>query len=195
MNPQKAKSYVKRYRALANNRSETDHELAGLMAEIRVNFPGAASGEYQFVDWITEYFEINWNTSRALADMARSHTLFPKREEWVHVGGWISIRFLLGLNKGGRRKVHRLAMDRAAELGRPIGIGTVRKIAFVNGVTTNRRGHRSNYRQVEQSNSVLRSWITELYSSFAGLPRPPEEVKEALTASKLAKIEAELAAE
>lgn len=187
ISPQSARRFIERFRKLDAQRVKVDYETAGLATEIRDCFPRGSSGDYQFRQWCISNLDVLAPTAAMLLDAARSFRLFPQEQEWHDIGGWPTVRFLLGLTKPGRRKVLRAARAFVAEQGRPVSLSKVRDLAFGLGVRTARSGGRPTRTVSEENVGVLRAFIIQLYREYE-LPPLPASVKRALTPTKLNQI-------
>ena len=190
----RTQSFVKRFNELRDQRSRVDYELAGLSQEVRQEFPKGASGDHQTRLWMCHHLEVYGQTALMLVRAAKAYTLFPKEEEWLNVGGWQSIGFLLGFKAGDRRKIARHAMALAADRERPVGYSTVRNIAATLGCQQIRgHGGRPNRLKVEEDLGILRTFVEGLIEDEClSIEDLSDGVLDALKNTKLANIAANL---
>lgn len=186
---QRERSFVSRFRELTDRKAKVDFETAGLAHEVRQCLPVGASGDHQFRVWCVNKLDIHVSTARMLLEASRAFLLFPKEEEWLLLRGWDSVRFLMGLGKGDRRKVYRLAQREVEKSSRrkSIGVDLLREIAYNNSCVTRRNTGRPTRTQTEESLGHLRSWVVKLYDEYE-LPAMPAPVKAAMKSSKLSQL-------
>jgi len=188
--PVELQPFVTRFHSLWRQRSKVDFEIAGLAAEVRDTFTKGVAGDYQFRQALIDHFDVHGVTAKMLADAARSFRLFPKEEEWHKVSGWRSIRFLSTLTRGDRRKVHRAAVARSVELGRPVGYQVVKEFGFDFGIVERKK--KKNSKAVKDASCRCSSMdevlnhVRQLYADFE-LPSMPAVVKAALAPKKQSK--------
>lgn len=191
---QTAARFVRRFHELRDQRSKVDYELAGLSQEIRQEFPKGASGDFQTRLWMCHHLEVYGQTALMLVRASKAYTLFPTEDEWVKLGGWQSIGFLLGFKAGDRRKIARNALNVANDRGRPLGYSSVRNIAATLGCQQIRsHGGRPNRLKVEEDLGILRSFVEQLVEEERlGISDLSDGVLDALKNTKLSSIAASL---
>jgi hypothetical protein len=185
--------FIKRWRALHENRATLDFATAALATEIRKEFPAGASGDLQFREWSTKALEVSASTTGMLIRAVKVFALFPKESDWYDLGGWQSLQFLSNLKAGGRRKVVGACHKRVKQLRdkggirRTLSYTTVKNICYTHGVRADYTTGRPNRLRVEEDFGFVRNWLKSLYIQY-DLPKPPLAVRKALKGSKLSSI-------
>jgi len=189
-----AARFVRRFHELRDQRSKVDYELAGLSHEIRQEFPKGSTGDLQTRLWMCHHLDVYGQTSLMLVRAARAFVLFPTEDEWVKLGGWQSIGFLLGFKAGDRRKVAKHSISLSEDRDRPVGYSTVRNIAATLGCQQIRgHGGRPNRLKVEEDLGILRSFVEGLVEEQAiSIDQLSDSVLDALKNTKLSSIAAAL---
>lgn len=181
-----AKKFQYKWRQLLKDRAKVDHEMALLAAQIRDEFPAGDSGNYQFRRWCREFLETSVTRTTMLLEAANAIRCGLQGESnWIAMGGWPCICFIMGLAPKHRLRVWSMALKKANDRAQPHCYTSVRAIAYSMGIMTARPG-RPTRTQVEKKLSVLRKYIAQLHEKDPKLMQKiPPAVKQALKPTAL----------
>ena len=182
----KAAEFARRWRALAQTKSQLDFDMAALARQIRDHFPSGSSGDFQFRSWAISTLSISVSTAGKLLRASVAIKKVPKKADWINLGGWMSITLVSSLTGVERTKLLRECSKKVEKQRRPISYSTVRNLAFGLGVRSRNNGRR-NVWESEEHLGHLRAWLTTLYDQYE-LPPVPKGVSEALGGTKLGRL-------
>jgi len=181
----KVSSFRTRWRALVEKRALIDYECAVFARDVRSELPDGASGDHQFLRVLREGVKASGHHIRMLHVAAKAIADgIADKDTWVDLGGWRSIRFLMGLKKSDRNRVLTAALDKVKERGRAISSASVRAIAYEMKIETQVPG-RPNRIESERKLATIRSWLIRNKDK---LPKMPADVAAALGSTTLSRL-------
>jgi len=188
-----ARKFIARWQKLRDSRAKIDYETAGLAHEIRQVFSKGFSGDLQFMSWVQSFLHVWPPTASMLKRAAQAFVLFPDEADWVDFGGWQSMGFLLSFTAKDRRRIAKSVREIVDAREMTVGYTTVRNTAYALGCRQNRITGRPNRLMVEEKLGALRVFVQQLVDDetieFDDLT---DAVKDALTATDLARLESAL---
>lgn len=173
---------IERWRAINKTRADVDYDLGVLGQEIRARYGNSASDEFAARKWLRDNLDIGTMTARKILTAAKASEKFSKAE-WVILGGWDVVQFVMHLPGAAHQKVLKRAKEFHNRHRRPITYHRARTIAFELGYRSRVLG-RPLRSETEEKLSTLRVWVDKLYAEFGNLPDLPEKVQAAMKGSR-----------
>lgn len=161
------KNWIAEWDVIRSERANSDLKTADLARRVRNHMPDGIEGDRMFMQYVKRRFK--GCRSDVMLRMAGSWTVFQERD-WRRFSGWKGIHLLLALTDAQRRKLLPLMPGDGPYTAKAIRVNA-RKIGVE--IPSLGIGRPTTYER-DESLTLVRGWMQELYRRHPDLePMPP----------------------